>query len=84
MTTRNWMFVVAGLASSLVLSVSSEAAAQKKKATTVEVGEITISAYVPKPVAAVDINRIAPKLSLGELRQPFLDKIEQAIVKDPF
>ena len=28
--------------------------------------------------------RLAPKLSLSELRQPFLDRIEQAIYKDPF
>jgi hypothetical protein len=84
MISRTPVLVFALVAGGFVMSLSNEAAAQKKKATTVEVGEITISAYVPKPVAAVDINRIAPKLSLSELRQPFLDKIEQAILKDPF
>ena len=34
--------------------------------------------------AAVDVSRIQPKLTLAELRQPFLDRIEKALYKDPF
>jgi hypothetical protein len=30
------------------------------------------------------VNRIQPKLTLQELRQPFLDKIEQVLYSDPF
>ena len=36
------------------------------------------------PIAAVDVSRIQPKLTLAELRQPFLDRIEKAIYSDPF
>ena len=70
----------------LMLSVflSSVAFAQKKKSNVVELSEITITGRVQKPVAAVDISRIAPKLSLAELRQPFLDRIEKALYQDPF
>jgi hypothetical protein len=45
---------------------------------------VTITGRIQKPIASVDVNRIAPKLTLAELRQPFLDRIEQAIYKDPF
>jgi hypothetical protein len=48
------------------------------------VGEITIVGRVQKPIAAVDVAKIQPKLTLAELRQPFLDRIEEALHKDPF
>jgi hypothetical protein len=32
----------------------------------------------------VDVAKIQPKLTLAELRQPFLDRIEEAARKDPF
>jgi hypothetical protein len=48
------------------------------------VGEITIVGRVQKPIAAVDVAKIQPKLTLAELRQPFLDRIEEALRKDPF
>lgn len=56
----------------------------RRRANVIELNEITITGRVQKPVAAVDISRIAPKLSLTELRQPFLDQIEQALYRDPF
>jgi hypothetical protein len=49
-----------------------------------QVGEITIVGRVQKPIAAVDVAKIQPKLTLAELRQPFLDRIEEAVHKDPF
>jgi hypothetical protein len=48
------------------------------------VGEITIVGRVQKPIAAVDVAKIQPKLTLAELRQPFLDRIEEALHKEPF
>jgi hypothetical protein len=72
--------LAAGLASVLV---APPAYAQKKGKVT-ELGEIVITGRVQKPVAAVDITRLSPKLSLAELRQPFIDRIEQAIYSDPF
>ena len=50
----------------------------------ITLAEVTITGRIQKPIAAVDVSRIAPKLTLAELRQPFLDKIEEAIYKDPF
>jgi hypothetical protein len=64
------------------------AAAQDKPAKpqqgVLQVGEITIVGRVQKPIAAVDVAKIQPKLTLAELRQPFLDRIEEAVRKDPF
>ncbi len=64
--------------------VSSTAFAQKKGGRVVTISEVTIVGRVQKPIAAVDVSRIQPKLTLAELRQPFLDRIEKAIYNDPF
>ena len=74
---RSALFVVG------VLGASSSALAQKK-GRVVTISEVTIVGRVQKPIAAVDVSRIQPKLTLAELRQPFLDRIEQAIYSDPF
>ena len=66
-----------------VFLASGEAQAQKRAKVT-DLGEVLITGRVQKPVAAVDITRLAPKLSLSELRQPFLDRIEQALYGEPF
>lgn len=57
---------------------------QQKTPRVVTVGEVTIVGRVQKPVAAVDVSRIPPKLQLGELHQPFWDRIERALYDDPF
>ncbi len=77
-------------------SVTSSATAQEQAAAApaagrpkqqqgvLQVGEITIVGRVQKPIAAVDVAKIQPKLTLAELRQPFLDRIEEAVRKEPF
>jgi hypothetical protein len=60
------------------------AASAQKKPRVVTISEVTIVGRVQKPIAAVDVSRIQPKLTLAELRQPFLDRIEKAIYNDPF
>ena len=50
----------------------------------ITINEVTIVGRVQKPVASVDVSKIQPKLTLMELRQPFLDRIEAAARKDPF
>jgi hypothetical protein len=78
-------FVVAarsGLLLAMLLSTSSAFA--QKKGRVVTISEVTIVGRVQKPIAAVDVSRIQPKLTLAELRQPFLDRIEKAIYHDPF
>ena len=67
----------------LVLGTSVPALAQQK-GRVVTISEVTIVGRVQKPIAAVDVSRIQPKLTLAELRQPFLDRIERAIYRAPF
>jgi hypothetical protein len=69
----------------LSLTVASAAHAEGKGPSNVlQIGEITIVGRVQKPIAAVDVAKIEPKLTLAELRQPFLDRIEEAVHKEPF
>ena len=63
---------------------SSVAHAQQSKGRVVTISEVTIVGRIQKPIAAVDVSRIAPKLTLAELRQPFLQRIEEAIYRSPF
>ena len=68
---------------------TSEAGAQglitpPQKGGVITINEVTIVGRVQKPVASVDVSKIQPKLTLAELRQPFLDRIEEAARKDPF
>jgi hypothetical protein len=69
-----------GLAALLVAS----AASAQKKTRVITISEVTIVGRVQKPIAAVDVSRIQPKLTLAELKQPFVDRIEKSISRDPF
>ena len=60
------------------------AAGAQKKGRVVTISEVTIVGRVQKPIAAVDVSRIQPKLTLAELKQPFVDRIEKSISRDPF
>lgn len=72
------------LAVSLFLSNPAAAQDKGKQRGVITLDTVTITGRIQKPIAAVDVNRIQPKLTLAELRQPFLDRIEQAIYKEPF
>jgi hypothetical protein len=76
--------VCAWLVAGTVLASSATAFAQKKGGRVITISEVQIVGRVQKPIAAVDVSRIQPKLTLAELRQPFLDRIEKAIYNDPF
>ena len=69
------------LLSGLVVALPASA---QKKGRVVTISEVTIVGRVQKPIAAVDVSRIQPKLTLAELRQPFLDRIERALYRTPF
>lgn len=56
----------------------------QKKSRVVTISEVTIVGRVQKPIAAVDVSKIEPRLTLAELRQPFLERIEEALYKGPF
>jgi hypothetical protein len=77
MIARTTLAIVFGM------SLSAVAHAQGK-GRVVTISEVTIVGRVQKPIAAVDVSRIQPKLTLAELKQPFLDRIEKAVYKDPF
>jgi len=68
----------------LALLVIAAPAHAQKKSNVITIGEVTIVGRVQKPIASVDVSKIQPKLTLAELRQPFLDRIEEAVRRDPF
>jgi hypothetical protein len=82
------MKTIGVIAFALVFGVSLEASAQETKDAAgrgvITLAEVTITGRIQKPIAAVDVSRIQPKLTLAELRQPFLERIEKAIYRDPF
>jgi hypothetical protein len=76
--------LVIALLVALASVLSRDALAQQKGGNVITIGEVTIVGRVQKPIASVDVNKIQPKLTLAELRQPFLDRIEEAVGRDPF
>jgi hypothetical protein len=80
MSSKRISFVLLG-AVALLAPLTAHA---QKKPRVVTISEVTIVGRVQKPIAAVDVSRIQPKLTLAELRQPFLDRIEKAVYNDPF
>jgi len=84
-TRRNRIKVAAVALGALALSGGYEGSAEaQQKGGVITINEVTIVGRVQKPVASVDVSKIQPKLTLAELRQPFLDRIEEAARKDPF
>ena len=73
---------IAGALLGVVLATGPASA--QKKSRVITISEVTIVGRVQKPIAAVDVSRIQPKLTLAELKQPFVDRIEKAISRDPF
>lgn len=73
--------LVSGAAFAAIAFAGADARAEGRVIT---LTEVTIVGRVQKPIASVDVNKIQPKLTLAELRQPFLDRIEAATLKDPF
>ncbi|MEZ4224099.1 MAG: hypothetical protein R3B13_24335 [Polyangiaceae bacterium] len=65
-------------------TLAPASALAQSKGRVVTISEVTIVGRVQKPIAAVDVSRIQPKLTLAELRQPFLHRIEKALYSDPF
>ena len=76
------LLLVSGFAA-FALFASGNAEAQQKGGV-ITINEVTIVGRVQKPVASVDVSKSQAKLTLAELRQPFLDRIEEAAKKDPF
>lgn len=81
-STRRALAAILGTLTAL-LAIAPVSAQQKPAKGVITLREVTIVGRIQKPIAAVDVNRIQPKLTLHELRQPFLDRIEQAVYEDP-
>ena len=81
---NRFFLVMAALAAVLVsMSLDArEAEAQQKGVITIR--EVTIVGRVQKPVASVDVNKIQAKLTLAELKKPFLERISAAVEHEPF
>jgi len=78
-----------GLGLGLLAAMPGEASAQesaqdRKPKGVITLAEITITGRIQKPIAAVDVARIRPSLTLSELNRPFLERITQAIFSAPF
>ncbi len=65
----------------LAMSWAPQAHAEKGAIT---IAEVTIVGRVQKPVAAVDVSKLRAKITLSELKQPFVDRIEEVIRHPPF
>ncbi len=72
------------LAASAITFGGSAFAQEKGGGRVITISEVTIVGRVQKPIASVDVNKIQPKLTLAELKQPFLDRIEAATRNEPF
>lgn len=81
---RIWLTAASLFAGALALVAGEEQAAAQQKGGVITINEVTIVGRVQKPVASVDVSKIQAKLTLAELKQPFLDRIEEAARKDPF
>lgn len=88
MRRRSRTLTLMAVVGAAVLGVATEASAQDAPKEggrgVITLAEVTITGRIQRPIAAVDVSRIQPKLTLAELRQPFLERIEKAIYKDPF
>lgn len=76
--------LVTGLMAAGLVLASTHASAQEKGGRVITISEVTIVGRVQRPIASVDVSKIPAKLTLAELRQPFLERIEAAAMKEPF
>jgi hypothetical protein len=67
-----------------LLSFAGVARAEPPHGRVVLLRTLEISGHIQKPLAAVEINRVEPKLTLSELRPTFADRIGTAIAHDPY
>jgi hypothetical protein len=68
----------------LVVTIAASNVSAQGKGRVVTISEVTIVGRVQKPIAAVDVSRIQPRLTMAELRQKFIDRIEKALYRAPF
>jgi hypothetical protein len=85
MRLSKWLLAAAVmLVPSVGLAQNSAKSKDRAPKGVITLAEVTITGRIQKPIAAVDVARIRPSLTLSELKQPFLKRVEQAIYKEPF
>ena len=78
------LLVAASAASTPAQAQDKAQRSTQKQQNVLQIGEITIVGRVQKPIAAVDVAKIQPKLTLSELTKTFVGRIETAVSKEPF
>ena len=68
----------------VVASHGTARAQEKSQRGVITLGEIKITGRIQKPLASVDVQRLQPKLTLTELKQSFIGRIEDAVYGEPF
>jgi len=71
-------------AAAVLLSVDAHAQPKKKAQEVYEIGAIIVTARPTRPSAVVELGKILPEIEIAKIRQPFLNKIEEAITGEPF
>lgn len=71
-------------AATVLLSVDAHAQAKKKPQEIYEIGAIIVTARPTRPSAVVELGKILPEIEIAKIRQPFIDKIQEAITGEPF
>lgn len=71
-------------AATLLLAVDANAQPKKKAQEIYEIGAVIVTARPTRPSAVVELGKILPEIEIAKIRQPFLNKIEEAITGEPF
>ncbi len=77
------LILAASFACSLV-GVSAIASADPVEPGTLEIPVVKIVGRVVRPLAAVEVNRVAPVLRLKEPEGSFVARAERAVQREPF
>ena len=76
--------IVLAVVAGLLFILDPGVARAQKQGRVITLNEVTIVGRVQRPIAAVDVARIRPRITLSELRPKFVHRIEEAMTKDPF
>jgi hypothetical protein len=77
---------IALLVSGAARAAEGEGQAKKPRAPrgVITLETVTIKGRLQQPIAAIDVTRLRPRLTLSELRQPFVDRIGKSVYGQPF
>lgn len=71
-------------AAALLFSADAFAQPKKKAQEVYEIGAVIVTARPTRPSAVVELGKILPEIEIAKIRQPFINKIEEAITGEPF